>query len=322
MNRTENFDRTIRQYLLGELSEPEQAAVESEYIADRDVFEEVCALENDLIDDYVRGNLAGTDREQFERRYFSSPERLSRVQFAGSMLASLYGTGTRASGRRPDSASSRVRGSLAAVFGRWKLRATPILATLALVLAVATGLLALEALRLRRALVTSQETLASQSQKESELERQLTEQRASTEHLAKDLEALRSGNAQEQTSSLRGLAPIIASFILRPGLLRSGGEPQRLLIPAGADVIELRLNLRSLDFKEYTGNLLTPEGAVIWKQPTIKIRPSQTGGTAFMRVPSKLLPPGDYLMRVDGISPLGEAIEVSDCYFRVPKRTH
>ena len=323
MNRTEKVDRTIRHYLLGELTEPEQAALESEYFGDKDKFEEVCAIENDLIDDYLRGNLPAADREHFEERYSSSPERLRRIQFARSMLQSLYGTSTAAPARvkRIASAPAGFRRAIAATTGRWHVAPTPLLAALALILAVATGLLGLEGLRLRRALVTSRETITSQSQEARELERQLAEQRASSDQLAKDLDTLRAQKAQEQARSPEGLAPIIASFILRPGLIRGTSEPQTLLIPPGVDVVELRLNLTTVDFKDYAGNLLTPEGAVIWKGRAIRIRPSRTGGTAFFRVPTKLLPPRDYILRVDGVSPAGESSEVADSYFRVAKKT-
>ena len=114
MNQTAKADSTIRNYLLGELTEPEQAALESKYFGDKDKFEEVCAAENDLIDDYLLGNLSTHDRGRFEQAYLSSPERLRKVQFAGSMLRTLYGTdpvATRA--QRSASASTGFLGAFA-----------------------------------------------------------------------------------------------------------------------------------------------------------------------------------------------------------------
>ena len=45
----------MTRYLLGDLPEIEQTAVEQEYFADPEKFEEVWAVENDLVDRYVRG---------------------------------------------------------------------------------------------------------------------------------------------------------------------------------------------------------------------------------------------------------------------------
>jgi hypothetical protein len=68
--QTREQDERITGYLLvGRLTEDEQTAVEEEYFADPQKFEEVWAIENDLVDAYVRGRLPGGERELFERHY-------------------------------------------------------------------------------------------------------------------------------------------------------------------------------------------------------------------------------------------------------------
>jgi anti-sigma factor RsiW len=323
MNRREDVDRTIRQYLLGELSEPERAAIESEYFADGQRFEEVCALEDDLIDDYVRGNLASGERERFEQQYLTSTERLRRVQFAGSMLSSLRGISPKqeAKAGRPEAAPSTPGRTLAAMLGQWKPTPAPVLATLALVLAVAAALLGIECLRLRSALTASQQALASQSQKKQELEQQLADQRGNSARLERDLEALRIQQEQEPKNTPGDkLPPIVAAFSLRLGLIRGNGEPQVLGIAPDADLVELRLDLGNVDFKRYSAILQTPEGTQLWKQAEVRVRPSHTGKSTAIRVPAKLMPPGDYVLRLDGVSPSGESVEVSDSYFRVARK--
>jgi len=329
MNRTEHLNKTIRQYLLGELSEPDQAAIESEYFSDSERFEEISALENDLIDDYVRGNLAAVEREHFERQYLSSPERLHRVQFAGSMLSSLYGVSAtgEAKASRAETAPSRYRRAFAVMLGQsrllspWRLPAAPVLAALALVLTVAAVLLGIECLRLKRALTASQQAAASQAQKEQDLEGQLADQLANSNKLAHDLEALRSRQEHEHNNPAGAKIPaIVAAFALKLGSIRGSGQPQVLVVAQDADVVELRLELTNLDFKKYSATLQTPEGPELWKQSEIRVRPSQIGGRAVIRMPAKRLPPGDYVLRLDGMSPSGEAVEVSDSYFRVARK--
>ena len=45
----------MTRYLLGDLPETEQTAVEQEYFADPEKFEEIWSAENDPVDRYMRG---------------------------------------------------------------------------------------------------------------------------------------------------------------------------------------------------------------------------------------------------------------------------
>ena len=82
---TEQHERATR-YLLGDLPETEQMAVEQEYFADPEKFEEVWAAESDLVDHYVRGRLPRGERELFERNYLQSPKHRDRVALARKLL--------------------------------------------------------------------------------------------------------------------------------------------------------------------------------------------------------------------------------------------
>ena len=59
-------DDLMKRYLLGDVSDEEQIRLEECYFVDDDVFEQLSALEDELIDDYVRGELAEPQRNQFE----------------------------------------------------------------------------------------------------------------------------------------------------------------------------------------------------------------------------------------------------------------
>jgi hypothetical protein len=322
MNQSEKVDQAIK-YLLGALSEPEQAAIEGEYSANPERFEEICTLENDLIDDYLRGDLPAAEREQFERGYLSSPKKLRRVQFARTMLSSLYGISGAARHRSVRGApeSPGFRTTLAAMKGRSRFGPSLALASVAIILMAAVVVIGLEYLRLRQRLSESEQRIASESQRLQDIERRLDDQTANSRELEKELDILRSQRAQDQTNSPGSkLSPIVAAFSLRLGLLRDGAEQQILAIAPAPDVIELRLNLKSVDFKKYSATLTTPEGTPVWKQAQVGVRPSQTGGRIALRVPARLLPAGDYILRVDGMNPAGESVELGDSYFRVARK--
>src|SRR5215475_8003956 len=86
MQRFTEQDERMTRYLLGNLPETEQMAVEQEYFADPEKFEEVWAAENDLVDRYVRGRLPRGERELFERNYLQSPKHRDRVALARKLL--------------------------------------------------------------------------------------------------------------------------------------------------------------------------------------------------------------------------------------------
>ena len=84
--RSERVDEVLLvRYLLGNLTEEEQTRVEDRAFAEIDYFGAMEAAEVDLIDSYVRGELSQVDRRAFERRFLTSPARLSKVEFARAL---------------------------------------------------------------------------------------------------------------------------------------------------------------------------------------------------------------------------------------------
>lgn len=83
-----NADRvSARRYLLGELAEMGRAAVEERLFEDDAFFETFLLEEEDLVDAYVRGELAPFARARFERLLAASPNLATRVGFARDLLA-------------------------------------------------------------------------------------------------------------------------------------------------------------------------------------------------------------------------------------------
>jgi len=78
-------EQRIAGYLLGRLSEQEEADLESSYLADDGLFEELLAIEADLRDAYERGELSREDRAAFEQRLLVSPRHRERQAFARAL---------------------------------------------------------------------------------------------------------------------------------------------------------------------------------------------------------------------------------------------
>src|SRR5262249_25624482 len=87
--KIDQHENLLRSYLLGELSEAAQTALEQELLADSGKFDQVWAIENMLIDSYVRGEMSGADRHGFEGYYLASPLHRNRVAIAESFLKDI-----------------------------------------------------------------------------------------------------------------------------------------------------------------------------------------------------------------------------------------
>src|SRR5215475_404545 len=75
-------DALVRRYLLGQLDESQQQAVETRLMTDGGFANLLEACEDDLIDDYLGGTLSTEDEEIFRRFFFVNPERRRKLSFA------------------------------------------------------------------------------------------------------------------------------------------------------------------------------------------------------------------------------------------------
>ncbi len=80
MTQVEHED--IRRYLLGDVSPEVQRTVEERLLTEESFLEELSSIEEELIHDYVGGDLSADDRERFERHFLSTEDRRRRLRFA------------------------------------------------------------------------------------------------------------------------------------------------------------------------------------------------------------------------------------------------
>ena len=84
-----NQEQIVQRYLLGELTEVEQEALEQQYFNDHLLFEQMVQAENSLVDRYARGLLSPEVRDRFERYYLAHPKRRERAKFAEALAVKL-----------------------------------------------------------------------------------------------------------------------------------------------------------------------------------------------------------------------------------------
>src|SRR5947209_5207552 len=112
-------DQYLVRYLLGSLPQEEAERLDELSITDDDVSWHLRAVENDLVDAYVRSELDGETLRQFNASYLSSGRRRQKVEFA---------KGLRRFQARSASAAEPVKQSVPAGFSLWHIFRTPRLA--------------------------------------------------------------------------------------------------------------------------------------------------------------------------------------------------
>ena len=75
-------EKTIRQYLLGELGEAGMAQFEERMMADEELFERLLVIEEDLIDEYTDDDLTAAERAHADAHFLQTPHRRERANFA------------------------------------------------------------------------------------------------------------------------------------------------------------------------------------------------------------------------------------------------
>ena len=90
-------ERQICQYLLGKLGVEEQQRFEEQLMTQESLFDELMVLEDELIDEYLKGTLSPVDRTDFEKHFLATPERRQKLQFAQALRKHVAATALRQS---------------------------------------------------------------------------------------------------------------------------------------------------------------------------------------------------------------------------------
>jgi RNA polymerase sigma-70 factor, ECF subfamily len=82
-------EQKYRRYLLGQCSPQESDDVEQAIVVESDVSDLVGVIEDELTEDYVKGDLNDGDRISFERQFLSNPEGRRKIRLSAVLLNRL-----------------------------------------------------------------------------------------------------------------------------------------------------------------------------------------------------------------------------------------
>ncbi|HEU4767506.1 MAG TPA: hypothetical protein VFS77_09020 [Pyrinomonadaceae bacterium] len=330
-----NSDNLITRYLLDELSEEQQIEIEDRAFSDQEFLAGITAVENDLIDEYVRDEMPESDRHRFEKRFLASESRRKRVEFARALTRVM--AETRVTEREtPTVVAAPVswRDLLAAFINGLHPAGKLALAAAMLLVLIGGAWLITETLRLRSRLTQLQAQQQSQQSATGDrqaLERQLEMERRRSEELAAQLDREKQQRAQTD-ESLRRLSetvnrpdeasrPVIASLMLLPGISRGATTQPKLVLPAGATVAQIQIGIEpEEDYKSFGVELRTISGRSVWTRDNLTARNTRGGRAVRLALPASVLSSGEYELRLKGVTATGETEDVGFYYFAVTKR--
>ena len=299
-----NEEKLLKRYLLGELSEPEQLALEERVFADEDSYQQLVIQEDELRYDYAQGVLPPKQRELFEQRFLHEPGGKARVRLAKAVLDQAFERAAREPRTEPIVVKQRWWHSLVDLFS---YRTAAFASSSAAVILGAYLVSETRHLKVQLGESDSQRSAAitaaaRQNEAQKSLLRELDQERAKRAGLEKELATRKPAN------------PFLA-FLLAPGLSRDIEGSKKLLLATGVDSVRFELELKRGGYARYRIELLTLDGEQVWSQS------SQSAGTRLqLVVPANILRTGDYMVEVKGVGAIGEIEPAGDYYFTLIRR--
>jgi hypothetical protein len=275
-------DDELTRYVLGLLPEEDSERLDDASITDDEVAAHLRTVESDLVDSYVRGQLAGETLERFESHYLSSARRRDSVRLAATFIRAL----DRSVARTEGVASNRFT---------WPFRRAQMVAALALV--VLSGILLFQATRRGSERPLSEPGGGGIRQPASELALQ-----RQPEPAAPPSRAARPPGVPQAPSPGR-----LVAVALHPPT-RAASPVPTLAIPADVDRVSFELRLESNDFHRYRVALTDPSTSeVVWRSDWISPRSSADDASVVVVVPAKLLSLRYYSLDLTGRGADGRA---------------
>ncbi|HZS07351.1 MAG TPA: hypothetical protein VFD58_21120 [Blastocatellia bacterium] len=319
-------EELIARYLLGDLPEEEQSRLEDLAFSDRECRRRIVAVESDLIDEYVRGELSEARRRQFERRFFASAGRRRKVEFARALARVVSATATEEVAQPAaipwrDALTAFLRG-LNPAFGFS-------MAAASLILLLGVSWLIAETGRLRTQVAQLQADQQTRQRQDEILRQEAASARARSEDLASRLErergqrerseelARRLGREQREKSAG---SSFIASLFLPPGISRGGAERPKLVVPRATRLARLQIGLaREDEFKSFRVEIRTAAGQEVWTRDHLRPRQSRGGRIINLAIPGSVFGAGEYELTLKGVINDQKTEDVRYYYFSVLK---
>ncbi|HKP37292.1 MAG TPA: hypothetical protein VJT71_10565 [Pyrinomonadaceae bacterium] len=289
-------DETLRQYLLCRLAESERANIDQLLLADNAFAERVEVAESQLIDEYASGELDPREQELFMSRFMTTDERRQKLRLSSAL---------RQYAQPPSPVVQETRSTWWAAFSEF-FSFTP-----------ATGWATVGSFALLLLVLGLAWWLTTRT---SHIEPPVAKQQATpaVSPLPETSPApiAQASQPEDQPTPETAAPATVASFVLLPGALRSGGEMTRVVVPGGErDIVRLNLVLEADGEGTYQAELATAEGQKVMVRSGLKaVRNGHN--KIILTVPARLLHTRDYQIKLARQKSDGQPEPAGRYYFR------
>jgi outer membrane murein-binding lipoprotein Lpp len=303
-----SVEKDLRRYMLGELTEPEQQAYEGRLLSEDEMFHEAEELaevvQDEVVEDYLAGELSETQRRAFERYQLVCP-KIQEMRLVQETLRSYPKRQV-----RRQTLSERLR-----LWFQPALRPVPALAGTLTFLLIAGGIWSIRELgQLRWKFEQASERSSALTSKVKSLQRELDQERRDRAALSQELAAARSPvdrASQAQQSFAPRQTGGILSFALLPGLQRSSGEAARIVLSSSQNVLELKLDIGLDEYISYQATVFNSATEMIAEQQHLSAVHVRDRIYVLVRLPRPILRDDDYLVILRGVNRNGN-VEMLD----------
>ena len=271
--------QTIRDFLLGRLPAEQQAEFEERLLTSDQVYEELVIVEDELIDEYLREELAASERESFESHFLAAPEHQEKLRFARTFRKYVAAE----SAARPQEDAALPLSERETVEFPQPKTSRPTESQWLGVLPVRNPIYGYALTAAVLLLVVGISWFAWRN----------------------------------LNSSPRDPGPAL-SFVLTPGLSRSdAGGGNRLTVPANTGTVRLQLLLTENRHESYEATLVDAEGRTLTTNRNLPKEPVNGQPGVVLDVAASLMPAGDYQVKLNGVNPDGNPESLASYSFRI-----
>lgn len=270
----------IKLYLLGELSEEGRQRFEERFVTDPEFREIALIVEGELLDDYLAGLLSPREQEYLDSYYLSEPGKTQDLEFAKALRE--YATQGEPAGQAVAAAAPPPTGVRHRIInllsGRRWLPASAVAALLFIALVISWNFVSSWFRGDPRAALNAEITLL---------------------------------NRQPRDGEVPFTVPLM--YVLS----RAAQESQKVSIPGGINIVELRLNIPRQQYQSYQVTLRVNDGPEVFTVGGLQVEYTKEGRVLKLRIPARLLTPQDYILSVNGLDAGGQLEDVAEYFFRV-----
>jgi len=309
-------EEKLRGFLLGDLSESERAAIEERFLADEDFSTQLCVVEDELIESYLRRELSARDRQRFEAAFLTRPGRRERVLMMKGVLASAN-----AEASLQAEPSTSFWATLLA-----HLRFQSAVARYALAAAV-VFVLAFGALLLFNKLGSKQDGQIAQqtpapnrpgvtATASPDSSPRISQPQPTPSPAVTPLPRI----SPSPITETHPAGPTLATIILRPTLMRDPSAANKVVVSSSVQQVRLQLNLDRNDYKSYAVRITTVDGRLVWQASSIHARSTNGAASLALSLPARRLATDDYIVEVSGANDGGPTESLASYFFSVTRK--